>query len=145
MDNFTSAKRKSGQMLRSKERQIVVNFFNYLKRLKTDKSVNWIVSETAETTGISKTSVFKIRSESARGPLVTPNKKRQIKGVRRNSGEVKYDDFIRSSIRRKVHEFYFRNQPPTLNLVLTATNKDRDLTNFKKSTVYVLLREIGFE
>jgi hypothetical protein len=62
MDNFASAKRKSGQVLRSKERQIVVNVFNYLKRLNPDKSVNWIVSEIAEATGISKTSIFKIRS-----------------------------------------------------------------------------------
>jgi hypothetical protein len=76
---------------------------------------------------------------------VTPNKKIQSKGVRRNSREVKYDDFIRSSMRRKVHEFYFRNQPPTLNSVLTAINKDPDLPNFKKSTLPALLREIGFE
>jgi hypothetical protein len=48
MDNFASAKRKSGQVLRNKERQIVVNVFNYLKRLNPDKSVNWIVSETTE-------------------------------------------------------------------------------------------------
>jgi hypothetical protein len=89
MDNFASAKRKSGQVLRSKERQIVVNVFNYLKRLNPDKSVNWIVSETAEATGISKTSVFKIRTESVRGPLVTPSKKRQSNGVRRNSRKVK--------------------------------------------------------
>jgi hypothetical protein len=86
--------------------------------------------------------VCKIRSESARGPLVTPNKKRQSKGLRRNNREVKYDDFIRSSIRRKVYEFYFRNQTPTLNSILNAINKD---PNFKKSTLHVLLREIGFE
>jgi hypothetical protein len=86
--------------------------------------------------------VSKIRSESARGPLVTPNKKRQSKGLRRNNREVKYDDFIRSSIRRKVYEFYFRNQTPTLNSILNAINKDK---NFKKSTLHVLLREIGFE
>jgi hypothetical protein len=83
--------------------------FQLFETSQLDKSVNWIVSETTEGTGVSKTSVFKISSESARGPLVTPNKKRQSKGVRRNSGEVKYDDFIRSSIRRKVHEFYFRS------------------------------------
>jgi hypothetical protein len=58
---------------------------------------------------------------------------------------VKYDDFIRSFICRKAHEFYFRNQPPTLNSVLTAINKDPDLPNFKKATLHVLLREIGFE
>jgi hypothetical protein len=39
MDNFASAKRKSGQVLRSKERQTVMNVFSYLKRLSSDKSV----------------------------------------------------------------------------------------------------------
>jgi hypothetical protein len=77
--------------------------------------------------------------------FVTPDKKRQSKGVRRNNREVKYDDFIRSSIRRKVHEFYFRNQPPALNSVLTAINKDPYLPDFKKSTLHVLLRKIGFQ
>jgi hypothetical protein len=111
-------------VLRSKERQIVVTVFNYLKCLNPDKCVNWIVSETTEATGILATSVFKICSESARGPLVTPNKKRQSKGLCRNRREVKYDDIIRSSIRQKVNEFYFRNQPPTLNSILNAINKD---------------------
>jgi hypothetical protein len=76
-----------------------VNVLNYVKRLNPDESVNWIVSETTESTGISKTYVFKIRSESVRNPLVIPNK-RQSKWLRRNNREVKYDDFIRSSIRR---------------------------------------------
>jgi hypothetical protein len=48
MDNFASAKRKRGQVLRSKERQTVVKVFTYLKRLNPDKIVNWIVSETTE-------------------------------------------------------------------------------------------------
>jgi hypothetical protein len=110
---------KNGQVLRSKERQIVLTVFNYVKRFNPDKSVNWIVSETTAATGISRTSVFKIRSESARDPLVTPNKKRQSKGI-----VGKHDDIIRSSMRRKVHEFYFRNQPPTLNSILDAIYKD---------------------
>jgi hypothetical protein len=45
----------------------------------------------------------------------------------------------------KVHEFYFRNQPLTLNSILTTTKKDPDLPNFKKSILHVLLRDSGFE
>jgi hypothetical protein len=48
MDNFSSAKRKSGQVFGSKERQIVVNVFNYLKRLNSDKSVSGFDSVTAD-------------------------------------------------------------------------------------------------
>jgi hypothetical protein len=48
MNNFASAKRKSGQVLRSKERQIVVNVFNYLKRLNPDKGVTGFDSVTSD-------------------------------------------------------------------------------------------------
>jgi hypothetical protein len=48
MDNFASAKGKIGQVLRSKERQIVVNVFNYLKCLNPDKSVTGFDSVTAD-------------------------------------------------------------------------------------------------
>jgi hypothetical protein len=57
---------------------------------------------------------------------------------------VKYDDFVRSGIRRKVHEFHFKNQPPTLNSLLAAVNNDLDLPDFKRTTSYVLLKELGF-
>jgi hypothetical protein len=56
---------------------------------------------------------------------------------------VKYD-FVRSGIRRKVHEFYFKNQPPTLNSLLAAVNNELDLPDFKRTTLYVLLKELGF-
>jgi hypothetical protein len=86
MDNFASVKQKSEQMLRSKERRTVVNIFSYMKRLRRDQIVNWITGETAEATGISETSVIKIRSESARGPMVTSSKKGPTKRVGRYSG-----------------------------------------------------------
>jgi hypothetical protein len=41
-------KRKSGQVLIRKGRQIVVNVFNYLKRLNPDKSVTGFDSVTAD-------------------------------------------------------------------------------------------------
>jgi uncharacterized protein (UPF0147 family) len=56
---------------------------------------------------------------------------------------VKYD-FVRSGIRRKVHEFYFKNQPPTLSSPLAAVNNDPDIPDFKRTTLYVLLKEMGF-
>jgi hypothetical protein len=51
-------------------------------------------------------------------------KKRQSKGVCRNSREVKYDRFFRSSMCRNVQEFPFLYQPPTLNSILSAINKE---------------------
>jgi transposase len=110
----------------------------------TDKSSSWLAAETATATGTSKNTVFNIRSEAARGPLRTPNKKRRSRGTRSSSRKVKYNDCVRSGIRRKVHEFYFKNQPPTLNSLLVAVNNDLSLPYFKRTTLYVLLKELGF-
>lgn len=139
------SKRKQGEVIRSKERKMVLNVFEYFKTRNPDKSVSWVVSETAEATGISEKSVYSIRRQSSRGPVLTPSKKRQRKRKQKNSRELKYDEFTRSCIRRKVHSFFLRNQPPTLNAILAEVNKDPDLPDFKKTTLNTLLKEMGFE
>lgn len=55
------------------------------------------------------------------------------------------DEFVRSAIRRKVHQFFSRNEPPTLSKVLAAINYDPDHPNLKRSSLHSLLIEIGFE
>jgi hypothetical protein len=82
--------------------------------------VNCVANETTEATGISKTLVFKVCSESLRGTLVNQSKTRQNK-VRKKRREVKYDDFFRNPMRRKL---YFQNKQPTLNGIMTANNKE---------------------
>jgi transposase len=122
----------------------VVNVFDYIKGKNPDESVSWLAAETATAAGTSKNTVLNIRSEAARGPLRTLNKKRRSRGTRSNSRKVKYNDFVRNGKGRKVHEFYFKNQPPTLNSILAAVNNDLDLPDFKRTTLYVLLKELGF-
>jgi hypothetical protein len=144
MADVPTVKRKSGQSLKRQERQIVVNVFNYIKTKNPDKSASWLAAETATATGTSKNMVLNIRSEAARGPLRTPNKKRRSRGARSNSRKVKYNAFVRSGIRIEVHEFYFKNQPPTLYSLLAAVNNDLYLPDFKRTTLLVLLKEVGF-
>jgi len=45
----------------------------------------------------------------------------------------KIDDYERDAIRRKVHEFWFRKQLPTLNKILTAVNEDPDLNTYNST------------
>jgi hypothetical protein len=53
-------------------------------------------------------------------------------------------NFDRSGIRGKIPEFYFRNEPPTLNLVLTAVSTNPDLLNLKRLTLHIILKEEEF-
>ena len=55
-----------------------------------------------------------------------------------------YSDFVLSSIRRKVHQFYRRNEPPTVTKLLKDVNDDENLPNFHISTLTRILKDIGF-
>lgn len=55
------------------------------------------------------------------------------------------DDFVKSAIRAKVHQFFFDNIPPTVDKLLCAVNEDSDLPNFKRTTIYNLLLDIGMK
>jgi hypothetical protein len=138
MADVPAVKRKSRQSLKRQERQIVVNifFFSYIKAKNPDKSVNWLAAETTAT-GISRGTMFNIQSEAAQGPLRTPNNKWQSRGTQSKSRKVKCNDFIRRGTRRKVHEFYFKNQPPTLSSLLATVNNDPDPHQISKEPLYM--------
>lgn len=134
--------RKHGEQLRSKEQGIVFNVYKYFRRNYT---VNKAVNETCDATGVSHRTVYRILKRSSQGPFTTPTKKRKFLKVQRKDSRIaKYDSFVLSAIRQKVHSFYFQNIPPTLNLLLTNINSDEDLPNFSRTTLYRTLVDIGF-
>lgn len=54
------------------------------------------------------------------------------------------DEGIKSGVRRIIHQFYLRNEPPTIAKIMLAINDNEELPNFKKTTLRALLKEIGF-
>jgi len=52
--------------------------------------------------------------------------------------------FSRGAEYRKVHEFWFRKQLPTLNKILVAVNEDPDLHTYKRSTLQLIIRDLNF-
>ncbi|VEN38809.1 unnamed protein product, partial [Callosobruchus maculatus] len=77
-----------------------------------------IVGEVALKIGICKRSVYKVVREyrtrhSFAAPLTNPNRKRCIDLV---------DHGDKSAIRRKVYQFFFRNELPTIDKVLKEVN-----------------------
>jgi hypothetical protein len=43
-----------------------------------------------------------------------------------------------------VHSFFLQNISPTLSAVLEKVNNDEELPNFKRTTFYTVMKEIGF-
>jgi translation initiation factor 2 beta subunit (eIF-2beta)/eIF-5 len=82
------------------------------------------------------------KKDATQGPLRTPKKDRKV--TYRTNRSVKNNDFVRSAIRRKVNSFILHNIPPTVSEMLEKVNDDEELPNFKRTTVYTLMKEIGF-
>ena len=121
---------------------MVEKVYHYIARKNPGKSINWFAKECAEATGVSVPTIYKIRSEASRGPLVSPKKRRMCETPRKNSRKVKYSDFVKIGIRRIVHGFFFKNCPPTIGTIQDAVNADQDLPNFTTTTLYRLLKDM---
>jgi hypothetical protein len=55
------------------------------------------------------------------------------------------DKFERNAIRRKVHDFFFWHELPTIVRVLAAVNEDTVLGIYHRTTFYNLLKELHFK
>lgn len=70
----------------------------------------------------------------------SPNKIKIFKNV-----ETKVDDFDKYAIRRKIHQFWFNRELPTLDKILTVVNEDQSLPSFSRTSLYRLMKSMEFE
>ncbi|KAH9379327.1 hypothetical protein HPB48_008000 [Haemaphysalis longicornis] len=107
------------------------------------KSVQEVLSVVSENTGVSHRTVAKLKVECLRGNLVSP--KRGPRGVTISSTRtVKNDSFTVYAIRLKVQSMYAKREIGTLDSVRKAVNEDDDLPNFTKTTLWRLMKDMGF-
>ena len=136
-------KGRKGAPLRSSVRDTVLHVFEYFKRKFPDWSVEKCVSEAAEASGVSASSVYRFRREMKNtGKLVTPRKPKKSK-EKIPSMKI-YDDFTLSAIRRAVHGFFMKNEPPTLKKVKQKIDEDETMPAMSITTLQRLFRKIGF-
>lgn len=127
-------------MIHSSDKLLIISL--YKKIIKENQKIfeKDAVTQLKEQTGFGMYSIRKILSEYKRtGRVKSPNTTKH-----RLSFKEKIDEYDKNVIRRKVHEFYFNNDLPTLNKVLQAVNADENLPNFKRTTFYSLLKELNF-
>lgn len=126
------------------EKTMIVNVFKYVQETwPTDKyaSKTDMKKKTADILGIGKTSVYRVLKEyketnTVRPPALPKKKSNLIASV---------DEFDKSCIRKKVHEFYLRGEIPNLNKILEAVNSDEMLPNFSRTSLWRLLRHLKFK
>lgn len=135
-------KRPNNTNLTANEKTIALNIYKYIERTsesypkKTD-----ILYATAQIIGTSEKTVKRVLNEyKNKGVVTTPNKSKPKHNIISN-----LDDFILSAIRRKVHQFYFDKELPTIDKVTQAINEDEDLPSFSRSTTFKLMKKLNFK
>ena len=99
-----------------------------------------MISEISRVLGIGRRTVISTISEyKHEGMVISPNKKRA-----RTTLFDKIDDLDRNGLRQKVHSFWLRRELPTIDKILYVINDDPALPNFKRTSLFKVIKKIGF-
>lgn len=124
----------------SREKKLIANTFKALRQTcPIEMSNNEVSQNVAQSLGIHWKSVLSIVNELAEFGRPTSPKLKRLKP----SAFQKIDDYTKHALRRKVHTCLDEN--PTLDKVLMKINEDPDLPNFKRTTLYRILKLLGFK
>jgi len=100
-----------------------------------------LIKSVCKTTGVGKNTVCQTISDYKNtGVLKSPNKNKN-----RATIIEKIDDLEKDAVRKKVHDFWFRREIPTLDKILISINDDPDLPHFSRATLHRLLKSMNFE
>ncbi|KAH9360039.1 hypothetical protein HPB48_018477 [Haemaphysalis longicornis] len=124
-------------------KQVIANVYARTRMRFPAKSVQELLSVVSEDTGVSPRTVAKLKAECLRGNVVSP--KRRPRDVTISSTRtVKHDNFTVHATRLEVQSMYAKREIPTLDSVRKAVNEDDDLPNFTKTTLWRLMKDMGF-
>ena len=131
----------SGKRLRSQTEEVAVNVYEYFEELGRRKQTEGSLKQTCDATGLLRSSIKKIRKEKVDtgGAAFTSSAKRYSVSRR-----LLVDDFDREAIRRKIYHLYQTKQHVTLSKLLVVLKED-NLFRGQRSTLHILLREMGFK
>lgn len=134
-------KHKKGKPLTKGQKTTIYNVYNDLVEKNPSKLVLEIVKMVHKICSVGKGSVFKILKEKKTyGDFVD----RKICRKRKKTIYSELSSSQRDGIRKKVHEYFGRNENPTLEKILNSVQADEMLPNFSKKTLHKILKNLGF-
>ncbi|XP_053995333.1 uncharacterized protein LOC128885358 [Hylaeus anthracinus] len=123
------------------EKQLILNIYKSLIQENSTMLITDIVQKAATIAGVCKSTVYRVLREYKRTrTLSIPKEKRTYD---RTIDAI--DDLDKNAIRRKVHEFYLKNEIPTADKVLKVVNDDNDVPNVNRTILYKLLKILNFQ
>lgn len=119
---------------------MIVNIYKDIQTKSPDMPYKKMVAEISQTSGIGLNSVCSTISEYRKtGAVTSPNKARNKKCL----FDI-IDDLDRNGLRQKVHSFWLRKELPTIDKILRAVNDDPSLPDFKRTTLYSVIKKLDF-
>ncbi|CAI6365855.1 unnamed protein product [Macrosiphum euphorbiae] len=140
-------KNPRGKFVGCEQRQKIINLYiskmTEQASLPDQRHLKYIdlIKLMSQETGIGQRTISMTLSEyKRRGTITSPNRKK----VRPKLTE-KVNEFDKNAIRRKIHEFWHRKEFPTFEKIMTSINDDPNLSNFSRSSLQLLLKDLNFE
>ncbi|KAH9378197.1 hypothetical protein HPB48_010438 [Haemaphysalis longicornis] len=118
-------------------KQVIANVYARTRMRFTAKCVQEVLSVVSEDTGVSPRTVAKLKDECVRGNSVSPKRRPRDVTISSTASQSMLSDL-------KVQSMYAKREIPTLGSVRKAVNEDDDLPNFMKTTLWRLMKDMGF-
>ncbi|CAH1961997.1 unnamed protein product [Acanthoscelides obtectus] len=134
-------KRSKKRQLSAEMKEVILNIYKMEREENEASTIKEIVVKVSHKVGVCRASVFNVlrqykKNHTFSEPMTSKHRKSIVKSL---------DEADKHAITRKVHEFFFRNEIPTIDKVLQEVNGDTTLPNFKRSTFHALLKHLNFK
>ncbi|XP_077550593.1 uncharacterized protein LOC144163716 [Haemaphysalis longicornis] len=126
-------KKLHNQKLSNQTKQVVCNVYAQVRLKQPGLSVVSAFRSVSQLTGVSERTVTRLKNEVLRGTLKSPKRKRlrlstgKPPAVTGQTRAHRYDSFTLAALRRKVHQYFIRNEAPTAEKILSDVTSDPDM------------------
>ncbi|XP_025420201.1 uncharacterized protein LOC112690406 [Sipha flava] len=135
-----TTKNKTGKCVSSSQKIMIVNIYKDIISKTPGIKYLDIINRIRELTGLGRDTVKNTISQYKTTKTVSsPNRKRA-----KASLFDKIDDLDRTGLRRTIHSVWLKRELPTIDRILFDVNADPSLPNFKRTSLYRVIKKIGF-
>lgn len=128
------------QPIQINKKRSIIDSYMVIKTENPQSTCKQIMREVAEKIGVGISSVQRILSEYNKTKTLKSPVMKKVRSKLLDS----INEFDRTAIRQKVYSFWFNREFPTLNKIVSAAVDDENLPTLKRSSMYILLKELQF-
>ncbi|XP_025203827.1 uncharacterized protein LOC112600737 [Melanaphis sacchari] len=128
------------EFVSSRQKIIIVNIYKDIISNTPDIKYLDIIKRIRELTGLGRDTVKNTISQYKTTKTVSSPNRRRAKA----SLFDKIDDLDRTGLRRTIHSIWLKRELPTIDRILFDVNADPSLPNFKRTSLYRVIKKLDF-